>query len=83
MAKLVKFMDGKFFCWSRVNLDNGEPIWISVAHNGVLVKKSKWGILGEKIYQANRSESNLTASALFTVYWDEAIKEEFDINSLR
>jgi hypothetical protein len=70
MAKLIKFMDGKLSCWSRVDLDNGEPIWISVAHSGVLVKKSKWGILGEKIYQANGYEANITDSALLTIYWD-------------
>jgi hypothetical protein len=79
MAKIVKFVDGKFSCWSRIDLDNGDPIWISVSHTGVMVKKSKWGILGENIYKANASEANLTAGDLLTVYWDEAIKEEFDI----
>jgi len=79
MAKLVKFMDSKFSCWSRVDLDNGDPIWISVSHTGVMVKKSRWGILGEKLYKANAYESNLNASALLTIYWDEAIKEEYEI----
>jgi hypothetical protein len=79
MAKLVKFMDGKVFCWSRVDLDNGDPIWISVSQTGVIVKKSKWGILGEKLYKANAYESNLTAGALLTIYWDEGIKEEYEV----
>jgi len=41
MAKLVKFKDGKVFCWYRVDLDNGEPIWIGVMGQNVIVKKSK------------------------------------------
>ena len=79
MAKLVKFIDGKFVCWSRVDLDNGEPIWISVARTGVLVKKSKWGLMGEKLYKANAHEANRTAGALLTIYFDEGIKEEYDV----
>jgi hypothetical protein len=79
MAKLVKFMDGKFSCWSRVDLDNSDPIWISVSHTEVMVKKSRWGILGEKLYKANAYESNLTASALLTIYWDDGIKEEYEV----
>jgi hypothetical protein len=79
MAKLVKFKDGKFVCWSRVELDNGEPIWISIARTGVLVKKSKWGLMGEKLYSANAYESNRTAGALLTIYFDEGIKEEYDV----
>jgi hypothetical protein len=79
MAKLVKFMDGKFACWSRVDLDNGEPIWISVAHSGVLVKKSKWGIMGEKLYKANAHESHLTGAALLSLYMDDGIKAEYDM----
>ena len=79
MAKLLKFKDGKFLCWSRVDLGNGEPIWISVARNGVLVKKSKWGLMGEKLYSSNALEANLTAGALLTIYFDEGIKKEYDV----
>lgn len=80
MAKLVKFLDrGMFGCWSRVDLDNGEPIWISIARTGVLVKKSKWGIMGEKLYSANAYEANRTAVALLAIYIDEGIPEENDL----
>lgn len=79
MANLVKFKDGKFLCWSRVDLDNGEPIWISVARTGVLVKKSKWGLMGEKLYKANANEANQTAVALLAIYLDEGIPEENDL----
>jgi len=79
MAKIVKFKDGNFVCWSRVDLDNGEPIWISVARSGVMIKKSKWGLLGEKLYSANAYEANLTAVALIAIYLDEGIPEEDDL----
>jgi len=87
MAKLVKFKDGKFVCWSRVDLDNGEPIWISVARTGVMVKKSKSGLLGEKLYNANAYEANRTSGALLTIYLDEGFvkgfKEKYDtLNSI-
>jgi hypothetical protein len=54
MAKIVKFNDGNFFAWSRVDLDNGEPLWIGVMGQNVIVKKSKsrWGLSGETLYSA-------------------------------
>jgi hypothetical protein len=79
MAKLLKFKDGKFVCWSRVDLDNGEPIWISVARTGVVVKKSISGLLGENLYNANAYEANRTVVALCTIYLHEGIPEEYDL----
>jgi hypothetical protein len=79
MAKLVKFKDGRFVCWSRVDLDNGEPIWISVARSGVLVKKSRGGLFGEKLYKANAYDANRTVVALCTICLQEGIPEEYDL----
>jgi hypothetical protein len=50
MGKLVRYSDSQSKCWSRVDLDNGEPIFISAASTGVIVKKSKLGIMGPKLY---------------------------------
>jgi hypothetical protein len=65
MGKLVRYMDDKTHCWSRVDLENGDPVWISVAQTGVVVKKSRLGLMGAVLYK----ESNLyvvakTAQAL-------------------
>ncbi len=66
MGKLVRYMDeGEAGCWSRVDLENGDPVWISVAQTGVVVKKSRLGLMGATLYK----ESNLyvvaeTAQAL-------------------
>ncbi len=46
MGKLVIYMDDKTHCWSRVDLENGDPVWIIVAQTGVVVKKSRLGLMG-------------------------------------
>lgn len=52
MGRLVRFNDSPGgACWSRVDLDSGEPVWISIAQNGVLVKRSRMGLLGAKLYE--------------------------------
>ncbi len=64
MGKLVRYMDeGKADGWSCVDLENGDPIWIYVAQTGVVVKKSRRGLMGPTLYE----ESNLRAIAA-TVY---------------
>jgi hypothetical protein len=51
MGQLIRYLDGKTGCWSRVDLENGDPIWISVAQDGVVVKKSKMSFLGSTLYK--------------------------------
>ena len=51
MTKLFKYLDdGVKGCWSNIRMDNDDPCWIGIADTGVLVKKSKIGLLGRKIY---------------------------------
>ena len=65
MGKLIRYLDGKTGCWSRVNLENGDPIWISVAQTGVIVKKSRMGLMGAKLYnETNVYNAAKTAQAL-------------------
>ena len=45
MGKLIRFEEGKAR-YARVDLDSTDPIWISVAQTGVLVKRSRLGFLG-------------------------------------
>jgi len=65
MGKLIRYSDGKAGCWSRVNLENGDPIWISVAQTGIIVKKSRMGLMGAKLYnETNVYNAAKTAQAL-------------------
>lgn len=65
MGKLIRYVDSKAGCWSRVNLANGDPIWISVAQTGVVVKKSRMGLMGANLYnETNVYNAAKTAQAL-------------------
>ena len=65
MGKIMGYLDSKISCWSRVELSNGDPIFISVAQAGVLVKKSKLGIMGAKLYnETNVYKAAMTAKSL-------------------
>ncbi len=65
MAKLVGFRDSSTQCWSRVALTSGDPIWISVAQSGLVVKRSRMGLWGAKLYvEANVFNAAMTAKAL-------------------
>jgi hypothetical protein len=59
MGILIRYLNCKDGYWSRVDLENGDPVWISVAHSGVIVKKSKMGLLGGTLYQ---ERSNFSAA---------------------
>ena len=66
MSSMIDYVDipGKA-CWSSVLLDSGEPIWISIAQNGIMVKQSRLGILGTKLFhETNMSRCVDVADAL-------------------
>lgn len=50
MGCLVRYQDDTSGCWSRVNWENGEPAFVSISQEGVLVKRSRLGFLGTKLY---------------------------------
>lgn len=50
MGKLIRFQDDGRACYARVNWETGEPAFISIAQSGVLIKRSRLGILGTKLY---------------------------------
>jgi hypothetical protein len=56
MAKLIDFIDDRFGCRSRVQLDNGELIWIRINNAGVLIKKSRFGIFGQKLFNVSEPD---------------------------
>lgn len=52
MTELVRFLDdnskGR---WANIRMDNGDPCWVGIAQTGILVKKSKMGIFGAKLFE--------------------------------
>jgi hypothetical protein len=50
MGNIVRFAYNDDVCWSRVDWENGVPVYISIAKNGVLVKKTNPGVFGKKLY---------------------------------
>ena len=54
MTTLKDFTDDGISCCASVRMDNDDPCWISVASSGVLVKKSKMGLFGEKLYTSQQ-----------------------------
>jgi hypothetical protein len=65
MGNMVRFADSDRQRWSRVNLENGDPIWISVAQSGVVVKRSNLGFMGPKLYsESDVYKVAMTAQAL-------------------
>ena len=77
MSKLISFVDTKNACWSRVNLDSDEPIWISVSQSGVLVKRSKLGIFGSILFKGvDVIESGDVARNLSEVITEYSLPED-------
>jgi hypothetical protein len=59
--------------YAKLTLSNGDPILISLAQSGILVKKTKFGILGAKLYEeTNIFKAAMTAKAL-TVFFENCI----------
>jgi len=71
MGKILRFKDTRFACWSRVNLDNGDPIYISIARQGILVKGSKLGFAGAILFK----ERNIYKAAAAAQKLDSEIDE--------
>ncbi len=70
MPTLTRFMDhdqrGR---WANLVMDNGDPCWIGIAQTGILVKKSRVGLFGAKLYEEkNLYEAVRTAQALDVLY---------------
>ncbi|MDB4763230.1 hypothetical protein OAG38_05775 [Akkermansiaceae bacterium] len=52
MATLQNYKDTGSQCWAGLTTQNNEPIWIGVAQTGVVVKKSKIGLMGAKLFSS-------------------------------
>ena len=69
MAEMRNFSDNGRTCYANVKLDSGEPCVISIAQTGVLVKRSRLGIMGAVLYDESVVYKNaMTAKALRYLY---------------
>ena len=69
MSGLHSFRDKGSGCYANVRMDNGDPVFIRVAHTGVIVKKSISGLMGRKLYESQTvNEAATTARALAQLY---------------
>ena len=52
MSKVIGFSHPpKIGHWSKVLMTSGEPCWISIAKEGILIKKSKIGLFGKTVFK--------------------------------
>ncbi len=66
MTELLRFLDDdRKGRWGNIRMDNGDPCWVGIAQTGILVKKSKIGIFGARLYEEkNVYKAARTAQAL-------------------
>ena len=78
MTELIRFLDDdRKGCWANILMDNGNPCWVGIAQTGVLVKKSKMGWVGAKLYEEkNVYEAAKTAKTLSKQYIDDLTPDE-------
>ena len=56
MTTIHSYKDSKTQLWANIRLDNNDPVFISVAQTGVLIKNSKIGIFGKKLFQSGKKD---------------------------
>jgi len=72
MTRLVRFQDHDSKRFACIKLASGAPIWVSIARTGVLVKRSKLGLMGEILYkEKNVHEIAEKAKTLAKLYPDD------------
>jgi hypothetical protein len=77
MPRLKKFLDdGGTDCWARVDLDNGEPIWIAVHESAARIRRSNAGASGPILFEGSAGDSARVAKALAASRSDDAVPEQ-------
>ena len=65
MTALYGFRDRSGRHRATIRMDNGDPVIVVVTDSGVVVRSSRFGILGRKLYRAaSREEASATARRL-------------------
>ena len=73
MTTFVRFLDNdRRGRWANIKMDNGDPCWVSIAQSGVLIRKSKVGFFGAKLFD----ESNVYKLAKAAMHLDESYESD-------
>lgn len=84
MTAIHSFRDNGGNCFSNVRMDNDDPVFVSVAQTGVLVKRSRLGWFGPKLYQSRTvHDAAETAMALDSLYPEYVVPDGMTNASLR
>jgi hypothetical protein len=78
VGKLIKFLDDAKACFARVALNRREFVFISIAQVGVLIKRSRFGIFGPKLYE----ETNISSCMKMSQTLDENILSKKSLSYL-
>ncbi len=73
MTELIRFLDDdRRGRWANIRMDNGDPCWVGIAQTGLLVKRSRIGLFGAKLYEErNIYNAEKAAEALSYYYPDD------------
>lgn len=70
LATINKISDAGISCFATLTLESGEPVFISVAQSGVVVKKSKTGLFGKVIFKGDAAQTAHLCMDLDSKYGD-------------
>ncbi|MDO9083376.1 MAG: hypothetical protein Q7U56_08845 [Humidesulfovibrio sp.] len=84
MNSVMRVSDGPTTCFAVMDLMSGDPIYVSIARTGVVVKRSVMGILGAVLYKENEAyKAGMTAKALAYLYPECRLPAGFTNGALR
>ena len=84
MTSIHSYKDTSGQCWANIRMPNGDPVWISVANTGVIVKNSRIGLLGKKLFEGGRKNPERFLKILANLqkkFPNNLIPTECDISS--
>lgn len=70
VGKIVRVSDGAMTCYAVVETPMGDPIWISIARSGIVVKRSSVGIFGQVIFRGSPEETAIKTQELYESFGD-------------
>jgi len=83
VGKIVRVSDGRFTRYAVLETPIGDPIWISIARTGIVVKQSKTGLFGKKIFQGTPDQSAEKTQQLYEAFGNVQIPNVVNNLALR
>ena len=83
MTELNHYQDGSGSCYANIRMENGDPVFISIAQSGVIIKKSLFGLFGPKLFVSKDVyEAATTARKLDEMLNDDILPKGFHVNNV-